>query len=89
MSVRSVHSASSSVLKNLKVFRTFCSAILQYLESFIFVNCNKQQLFTVFIFCEVLVNLQKKIRQKLIPEKLVLAEINSLEVVAQVSFSVS
>ena len=30
MSVRSIQSISSSVLKNLKVFRTLCTAILQY-----------------------------------------------------------
>ena len=47
-----------------------------------------QKYFAVFIFCEV-ANSQKKNKQKLIRHELVLAKINSLEVVAQVSFSVS
>ena len=78
MSVRSLLSISSSVLKNLKDFRTFCSAMLQYFLKFIFANCHKQQHFVVSIFCKVGANSQKKIRQELIPQKLVLAIIDFL-----------
>ena len=60
MSVQSVPSVSSSMLKNLKVFRTFSSAILQYRIKFIFINCHKRQPFVVFIFCKVLANLKEK-----------------------------
>ena len=98
MSVRSVHFISSTVLKNLIVFRNFCLAILQYLVKFIFAHCHKQQHFAAFFFCEVGSNLQKKkkekerkkkkrkkkkSRQNLKLLKLVLKKINSLKVVAQ------
>ena len=83
MSVRSVHSVSRSVLKNLKVFRTFCSAILQYFVKSIFVNCHKQQLFAVFVLCDVWANSKKNWTKNNT------AKINSFDVVTQVSFSVS
>ena len=76
MSVRSIQSISSSVLKNLKVFRTLCTAILQY---FIKLKKKKKR------FGE------KKIQQKnknKKTRKLVLAKTNSLKIFAQVSFSV-
>ena len=74
MSLRSVHSVSKSVLKSFKVFRTFCSATLHYFVKFIFANCHKQQHFAVFIFWKVSMGkFPKKIRQKLISQKLVLA----------------
>ena len=79
MLIRSVYSVSSSVLKKLKVFRTFCLAILQFfLNFFFFFNGQQQQRFAVFIFCEIGANSQKKIRQKLTPQKLVLEKIDFL-----------
>ena len=89
MSVRSAHSISSSVLKNLKVFRTFCSAILQYFVKFIFVNCHKQQHFAVFIFFELWANSHKKNSTKTNTAQISSRKTNSLEVDAQVSYSVS
>ena len=57
-------------VQKLKVFRTFCLAILQFFVNF-FLNCQEQQHFAVF-FCEIGANLKKTIRQKLIPQKVVL-----------------
>ena len=77
MSVKSVHSISSTVLKNLIVFRNFCSAILQYLVKFIFAHCHKQQHFAAFIFCEVGSNFHKKKRKKKESAKTKTAKISS------------
>ena len=89
ITVRSVHSVSSSVLKNSKVFRTLCSAILQYFVKFYFCKLSQSITLCGIYFLRSMGKFKKTISQKLIPQKLVLAKINSLEVVAQFSFSVS
>ena len=77
MSVRSIQSISSSVLKNLKVFRTLCTAILQY-----FIKLKKKEKKKD----SAKKRFSKKKKKK--PRKLVLAKTNSLKIFAQVSFSV-
>ena len=76
MSVRSIQSISSSVLKNLKVFRTLCTAILQY-----FIKLKKKEK-------KKIRRKKDSAKKKKKPRKLVLAKTNSLKIFAQVSFSV-
>ena len=45
MSFRSIQSVSTSVLKTLKVFKTFCSTILHYFVKFNFAIYHEQQCF--------------------------------------------